>query len=320
MQLVTVFGGTGFIGRQVVRALAKRGWRVRAVSRNEGTGYRLRLLGDVGQIETMQANIRVRASIERALEGADAVINLVGVMHDRGRQRFQDVHVAGSQGLAEAAAARGITRFVQLSSIGADPDSPSQYARTKAEGEQAVRNAIPSAVIIRSSIVFGHDDNFFNRFGRMAAMSPVLPVVSGETKVQPVHVADLAAGIANAVTDPAYAGQTFEVGGPTVFTYRQLMELIKRETGRRAVLLPLPAPVVRLMGKVGDIQSKIMPPFLTSDQVLLLERDNLPADGAPGLAELGVTGLSHVEAVVPTYLYRYRRGGQYAEIPAQLAS
>ncbi|HYG26831.1 MAG TPA: complex I NDUFA9 subunit family protein, partial [Caulobacteraceae bacterium] len=225
MQLVTVFGGTGFIGRQVVRALARRGYRVRAVSRNEGAGYRLRMLGDVGQIETMQANIRVRASIERALDGADACINLVGVMHDRGRQRFQGVHVAGSRGVAEAAAARGIARFVQLSSIGADLNSPSAYARSKAQGEQAVREVLPSAVIIRSSVVFGQEDNFFNRFGRMAALFPVLPVVCGKTKVQPVHVADLAAGIANAL-EPAFAGQTFEVGGPSVFTYGELMALI----------------------------------------------------------------------------------------------
>lgn len=317
--LVTVFGGTGFIGRQVVRALAKRGYRVRAVSRNEGAGYRLRLLGDVGQIETMQANIRVRSSVERALEGASACINLVGVMHDRGRQGFQSVHAEGSRTVAEVAAARGITRFVQLSSIGADANSSSGYARSKAEGERAVREVVPSAVIIRSSVVFGHDDNFFNRFGRMAAISPVLPVVSGETKVQPVHVADLAAGIANAV-DGAHAGQTFEVGGPTVFTYGELMALIKRETGRNAVLAPLPAPVVRLLGKIGDLQSKIMPPFLTSDQVLLLEGDNLPAEGAPGLADLGVADLSHVEATIPSYLYRYRKGGQYAELPAPMAS
>jgi NADH dehydrogenase len=318
--LVTVFGGTGFIGRQVVRALAKRGYRVRAAARNEGTGYRLRMLGDVGQIEVVQANVRNRASVERALDGAEAVVNLVAVMHESGRQRFDSLHTEGARTLAEVAAARGVSRFIQISAIGADAASPSSYARTKAEGEAAVREVIPSATVIRPSVVFGPEDAFFNRFGRMAELSPVLPMVGPDTKFQPVFVGDLAAAIGNAVTDPATAGQTYEVGGPTAYSFRELMEIVKHETGRRSVLLPIPFALARMIGKVGDVQARLMTPVLTSDQVLLLQKDNVPAGDMPGLAELGVTKPTPVEAVVSTYLYRYRSGGQYAELPAPMAS
>ncbi|HEX6860284.1 MAG TPA: complex I NDUFA9 subunit family protein [Caulobacteraceae bacterium] len=318
--LVTVFGGTGFIGRQVVRALAKRGYRVRAVSRNEGAGYRLRMLGDVGQIETMQANIRVPASIDRALEGAQGCINLVGVLAERGRQGFQSVHVDGARAVARAAAAQDVIRFVQMSSIGADLNARAKYARTKAEGEQAVREAVPSAAVIRSSVVFGPEDHFFNRFGQMAALSPVLPVICGASKMQPIYVGDLAAAVATALENPAFAGQTFEVGGPTTYTFRELMELIKRETGRGAALIDIPLPLARLIAAVGDVQARIMDPILTSDQLLMLEQDNVAAGGLPGLADLGVTNPTHAEAVIPTYLYRYRKGGQYAHLDAGVFS
>lgn len=316
--LVTVFGGTGFVGRQVVRALAKRGYRVRAAARNEGAGYRLRMLGDVGQIEVMQANVRVRETVERALDGAEAVINLVGVLYEHGRQGFEALHVDSARTIAECAAAAGITRFVQVSAIGADPTAESKYARTKAAGEAAVREVIPSATIVRPSIVFGPEDSFFNRFGQMAALSPVLPMVGAETKFQPVFVGDLGAAIAAAAVEPAAAGQTFEIGGPSVYSFRELMEIVKRETGRKAILLPAPFPIAKLIGIAGDIQSRLMAPVLTSDQVELLRHDNVPADGAPGLAALGVSP-TPVEAVVGTYLYRYRKGGQYAELPAPIA-
>ncbi|HEX5775108.1 MAG TPA: complex I NDUFA9 subunit family protein [Caulobacteraceae bacterium] len=316
--LVTVFGGTGFVGHQVVRALAKRGYRVRAAARNEGAGYRLRMLGDVGQIEVVQANVRNRASVERALDGAQACINLVAVLYESGRQRFQDLHVEGARTIAECAAARGINRFVQVSAIGADANSDSKYARSKAQGEAAVREAVPSAAIIRPSIVFGPEDAFFNRFGQMAALSPVLPMVGAQTRFQPVFVADLGAAIANAATDASAAGQTFEVGGPAVYTFRELMEIVKRETGRKSVLLPVSFPIARLIGMAGDIQARLMAPVLTSDQVEMLRHDNVPAEGMPGLRELGVTP-TRVEAVVPTYLYRYRKGGQYADLPAPMA-
>jgi len=316
--LVTVFGGTGFIGRQVVRALARRGYRVRAAARNEGQGYRLRMLGDVGQIEVVQANLRNRASVERALDGAVACVNLVGVLYETGRQGFQATQVMGARTVAECAAAQGITRFVQMSALGADADSASKYARTKAQGEAAVRAVIPSAVIIRPSIVFGPEDHFFNRFGQMAAISPVLPLVGENTRFQPVFVGDVAAAIANAVQDPAAAGRTFELAGPSVYTFRELMELVRRETGRNPVLLPMPWPLAKLIGAGGDIQARFMAPSLTSDQVELLRHDNVPADGASGLAALGVSSPTSVEAVIPTYLYRYRKGGQYAELPAAI--
>jgi NADH dehydrogenase len=316
--LVTVFGGTGFIGRQVVRALARRGYRVRAAARNEGAGYRLRMLGDVGQIEVVQANIRNRASVERALEGAVACVNLVGVLYEGGRQDFKGIHATGAAAVAEAAAAQGITRFVQMSALGADPNSSSKYARSKAEGEAAVRAAIPSAVLIRPSIVFGQEDHFFNRFGQMAAISPVLPLVGGETRFQPVFVGDVAAAIANAIEIPDAAGQTFELAGPTVYTFRELMELVRRETGRNPALVPVPWAIAKLIGIGGDIQARLMAPSLTSDQVELLRHDNVPAEGAAGLAALGVANPTPVEAVIPTYLYRYRKGGQYAELPAAI--
>jgi uncharacterized protein YbjT (DUF2867 family) len=316
--LVTVFGGTGFIGRQVVRALARRGYRVRAAARNEGTGYRLRMLGDVGQIEVVQANVRNRASVERALEGAEAVVNLVAVMHESGRQRFDSLHTEGARTVAEVAAAQGVSRFIQVSAIGADAGSQSKYARTKGEGEAAVREVMPSATVIRPSIVFGPEDAFFNRFGKMATLSPVLPMVGADTEFQPIFVGDLAAAIGNALVDPSTSGQTYEVGGPAIYSFRELMEIVKRETGRGAVLLPIPFALARMIGKVGDIQARLMAPVLTSDQILLLQTDNVPAEGMPGLAELGVPSPTPVEAVVSTYLYRYRRGGQYAELPAPM--
>ncbi len=313
--LVTVFGGTGFIGRQVVRALAKRGHRVRAAARNEGSGYRLRMLGDVGQIEVVQANVRDRASVERALDGAEACVNLVAVLYQHGRQTFEALHVEGARTIAECAAARGIKSFVQVSAIGADPEGPSAYARTKAQGEAAVRKAIPSAVIIRPSIVFGAEDHFFNRFGQMAAISPVMPVIAGETKCQPVFVGDVAAAIAKAATDPACAGQTYELGGPETYSFRELMELIKRETARKCVLVPVPGPLAGLIALAGDVQALVMPPVLTSDQLKQLAVDNAVHEGAPGLADLGVAP-ARVESVVPSYLYRYRKGGQYADLTA----
>ena len=317
--LVTVFGGSGFIGSQVVRALAKdKAVRIRVACRNVGRGYKLRMLGDVGQIEVVQANVRDRASVERALDGAIACVNLIGVLYETGRQGFEAVQVTGAQTVAECASAQGITRFVQMSALGADADSPSKYARTKAQGEAAVRAIIPSAVVIRPSIVFGQEDHFFNRFGRMAALSPVLPLIGENTRFQPVFVGDVAAAIANAVNDPTAAGRTFELAGPSVYTFRELMELVRRETGHHPVLLPVPWPIAKLIGVGGDIQARFMAPSLTSDQVELLRHDNVPAEGANGLAELGVANPTRVEAVIPTYLYRYRKGGQYAELPAAI--
>ncbi len=313
--LVTVFGGSGFVGRQVVRALAKRGLRVRVACRRPNVAYRLPLMGDVGQIEIAQANLRVPSSVGRALDGAEACVNLVGVLYESGRQRFQSLHAQGARVVAEAAAQRGVARFVQVSAIGADPDSTSKYARTKAMGEAAVREVLPKAVVLRPSVVFGSEDDFFNRFAKLATVSPALPLPGGgSTRFQPVYVADVAAAVASAVTDPGVAGKTFELGGPGIFTFRELMELTLAQIQRQRVLVPLPWLLARLIGMAGDIQAGLLPfaPPLTSDQVELLKSDNVADPALPGLAELGVRP-SAVETVVPTYLYRYRKGGQFAE-------
>jgi len=315
--LVTVFGGTGFVGRQVVRSLAKQGWRVRVGARNVGRGYRLRMLGDVGQIEVVQANVRDAASVDRALDGAEACVNLVGVLYETGRQGFDTLHAEAAGAIARAAAARGITRFVQMSAIGADAESPAKYARTKAAGEAAVRAALPSAVILRPSIIFGAEDAFFNRFAGLTTFSPALPLIGGgHTRFQPVYVGDVAAAVAKVLGDPAAAGRTYELGGPTVYSFRDLLAFILRETGRSRLLVPVPWFAAKILGVIGDLQAAvpIIPPQITSDQVENLRADNVVSDGAAGLAELGIEPRA-VEAIVPSYLYRYRKGGQYAATP-----
>ncbi|MDB5438123.1 MAG: 3-beta hydroxysteroid dehydrogenase [Caulobacteraceae bacterium] len=316
--LVTVFGGTGFVGRQVVRALAKRGWRVRVAVRNVGRGYRLRMLGDVGQISVVQANIRDEASVRRALDGASAVVNAVGATHETGKQSFEAVHVEGAGALARTAHALGITNFVQFSGIGVDEASPSRYSAARARGEAAVRAAMPSAVILRPSVIFGPDDILFNQLGRLAALSPIMPVLGDDAvRMQPVFVGDVAAAVAAVLGDPASAGRTYELGGPATYSFRDLAQLVLTETGRKRLLVALPTPLANLVGWVGEIAGGMLPitPPLTRDQVILFSLDNIVTAGATGLAELGVVP-TPVEAIVPSYLYRYRRGGQYAPVPA----
>jgi uncharacterized protein YbjT (DUF2867 family) len=319
--LVTVFGGSGFVGGQVVRQLAKRGMRVRIAVRRPNLAYRMRMAGDVGQIEVVQANVRNRPSIERALEGAEYAVNLAAVFYESGPQRFQSIHAMGAQTVAEVAAQGGLRGLLHMSGIGADAGSEVKYIRTRGMGEDAVRAAYPGAVILRPSVVFGQDDRLFNLFAKLGQMSPVLPLPGGgHTKFQPVYVGDVAAAAANALLDPASAGRTYELGGPNVYTYRELVELTLREIQRQRLLAPLPFPLARMIGKVGEFQGLYtpFPPLLTADQVELLRHDNVPAADAPGLAELGVTPTA-VEAIVPTYLYRYRRGGQFAEPTAVLS-
>ena len=315
--LVTVFGGTGFVGSQVVRALAKAGHRVRVAVRQPNLAYRMRMLGDVGQIEVFQANVRNPASVARALDGAEACVNLVGVLWESGRQKFQSVHVMSAQNVAQAAAKAGVKQLVHVSALGANAESESKYFRTKAEGEQAVRAAFPGATIVRPSLVFGVDDKFFNKFAQIAALSPIMPVVGGEARVQPVFVGDVAAAIAKIVASPAAVGATYELGGPAVFTMREIMQFVLTETGRNRPLAPLPFQIAGLIGALGDLQASLIPwaPPLTTDQVEMLKADNVAQAGLPGLGELGVAPTA-VEAVVPSYLYRYRKGGQYAETPA----
>jgi len=313
--LVTVFGGSGFIGRYAVRALARQGWRIRVAVRQPHLAPELKVMGDVGQIELVQANIRDAASIAQALEGAEACVNLVGVLYTKGRQSFDAIHGQAPGVIAQAAVAAGATRFIQVSAIGADANSTSQYARSKAEGEAAVRAAFPSAVILRPSVVFGPEDDFFNRFGSMAALSPALPLIGGgETRFQPVYVGDVGAAITAALAEPGTKGKTYELGGPGIYSFKALLEMLLQETLQSRLLLPIPFPVARLLGKVGDVQAALLPfaPPVTSDQVELLRSDNVVAASSLTLADLGLSPTA-LEAVLPTYLWRFRKGGQFAQ-------
>jgi NADH dehydrogenase len=315
--LVTVFGGSGFIGRATVRALAKAGWRVRAAQRNPGRGYRLRMLGDVGQIEVVQANLRDDASIRRALAGAEVVVNLVGVLYERGRQKFS-LHSDSAENLAKLSKAAGVNRFIQMSALGANPNSDSAYARTKAAGEAAVRGVYPKATILRPSVVFGPEDSFFNRLGEMAGLLPVMPLpAGGKTRFSPVFVDDVAAAIARLAGDER--GGLYELAGPATHSFRELAELVLRETGRNRLLLPLPGAATSLLAFLGDIAAFTpVPPPLTSDQARLLGHDNVVSGKAKGFADLGIAP-TPIEAIVGTYLYRYRKGGQYADLLAAQA-
>jgi len=315
--LVTVFGGSGFVGNQAVRQLARAGWRIRVAVRNPNLGYRMRLLGDVGQIDVVQANVRDEASVRRALEGATASVNLVGVLYETGRQKFQAIHADAARTVTQAAQDLGVTRVVQMSALGAGPDAPSAYGRSKAEGEAAVRQIRPDAVILRPSIVFGPEDRFFNKFAQMASFSPALPLIGGgHTRFQPVFVGDVGQAIARVTADSDAAGQTYELGGAAEFSFRELMEMMLAETGQRRLLLPVPFPVAGVLGGLGDLIAGIVPPPLTADQAHSLRADNVVSGQYPGLAALGITPTT-LEAVLPTYLYRYRKGGQYADQEAR---
>ena len=314
--LVTVFGGSGFVGAQAVRALARDGWRVRVAVRKPAMAFDLRPLGDVGQIQPVRCDITSATDVAAALKGADAAVNLVGVLYEAGSRTFQSQHVDGGRHVAEACVAQGVGRLVQISAIGADVDSPSAYGRSKGEAEAAVRAVKPDAVILRPSIVFGAGDGFLNKFAQMATMAPALPLIGGgQTKFQPVYVGDVAEAIARAAGDADAAGRTFELGGPAVWSFEDILKYILRETGRDRMLAPLPFFVARMLGGFMQMASVVgIAPPLTRDQVLMLERDNVVAAGAEGLAALGIepTGL---EAIAPSYLWRYRKGGQFAGNP-----
>ncbi len=311
--LVTIFGGSGFVGRNVVRALAKRGYRVRvAVRRPDLAGF-LQPLGAVGQIHAVQANIRNRASIDRAVAGSDAVVNLVGILYEAGKQSFDAVQAAGPAAIAAAAKAAGAGRFVQVSSIGADPGSPSHYARSKAAGEAGVLKAFPEAVILRPSIIFGPEDDFFNRFAAMARISPALPLIGGgHTRFQPVFVGDVAEAVALGVDGKAKPGTIYELGGPEIETFKALLERTLAETGRKRILAPLPFGLARI--KASFLQLLPKPP-LTVDQLRQLARDNVVSEAAIAehrtLADLGIEPQA-MGVILPTYLGRYRKAGQFS--------
>jgi NADH dehydrogenase len=311
---VTVIGATGFLGRHTVRALAKTGWRIRAASRHPARGFFLRPMGTVGQIELVKCDVTDAASVAAAVQGSQAVVNLTGILFEKG-QSFEDVQAAGAAHAAEAATAAGVTHLVHVSAIGADKESQSTYARCKAEGEEAVRRAMPGAVILRPSIIFGPEDGFFNKFAGLARYVPALPLIGGgKTRFQPVFVGDVAAAIVTALDSQAARGRTYELGGPGIYSFKELMQIILKEIGRSRALIPVPFALASLKAAFLQLMPK---PLLTMDQVRLLKTDNVVAPGAPGLADLGITPTS-VEAVVPSYLWRYRATGEYQD-PARVA-
>ncbi len=315
--LVTVFGGSGFVGTQAVRALARRGWRVRVAVRKPALAQDLRILGDVGQIQPVRCDIDSPEDVATALKGASAAVNLVGILFETSGRGFDKVHVEGARNVAQACVAAGVDRLVQMSAIGADAQAEGEYGRSKGEAEAAVRAIKPDTVILRPSIVFGNGDGFLNRFASMATMSPALPLIGGgETKFQPVWVGDVAEAVARSVTRTDAAGHTFELGGPEVWSFKRILEYILRETGRERLLAPLPFFAAEAIGSLAQITAMVgIAPVLTRDQVLMLKTDNVASAGSEGLSALGIeaTGL---EAIAPSYLWRYRRGGQFAEGPA----
>jgi uncharacterized protein YbjT (DUF2867 family) len=313
-KIVTVFGGSGFVGRQVVRSLCRQGWRVRVAMRRPHLGGDLRMAGDVGQVQLVQANVRNRPSIARALVGVDAAVNLVGILVERGPQSFAGTQALGAQNIAQLAAEAGVRNFVYVSSIGADASSRSVYARTKAEAEASTLAAIPTATILRPSIIFGAEDGFFTRFAEMARLTPVLPLIGGSTKFQPVYVGDVADALASALARPEAQGRTYELGGPRTYTMKELLTFITAEIDRPRFFLPVPlvaaGPIGYTIGALSRLNPLFGPP-LTGDQVQMLKIDNVAAAGMPGLADLGVMSPETVESITPTYLWRHRPHGQF---------
>jgi NADH dehydrogenase len=306
--LVTVFGGGGFIGRHIVQRLAAAGHTIRIAGRDTERAARLCTMGGVGQITPVAASITDEASSARAVAGADIVINLVGILFESRAGDFQRIQAEGAGRVARLAAAAGAKQFLHLSAIGADAGSPSLYAQTKAAGEAAVLAAFPSAIILRPSVVFGPDDQFFNRFAGLAAMLPFMPVVAGETRFQPVYVGDVADAAMAALADPSAAGRVFELGGPRVMSMRQVLRYILDVTGRRRPMIALPEGFVRLQARLGEL---LPTPPLTRDQLILLGKDNVVSPNALGIQALGIEPKA-VEAIVPAYLARFRQGGQRA--------
>lgn len=314
--LVTIFGGSGFIGRYIARRMARAGWRVRVAVRNPEEALFVRPYGVVGQVEPIFCNVRDDDSVAAALLGADTVVNCVGLLAESGRNTFDAVQAEAPGRIARIASLHGIKRLVHISAIGADAESGSDYARSKAEGEDAVVSFIPGAVILRPSIVFGPEDEFFNRFAGMSRLGPVLPVVGANTRFQPVYVDDVAAAAEKALTDTKVTG-VYELGGPEVDTFRGLMETMLDVVGRRRLVLNVPFAIARVMAfffGVGQfLTGGLVKAPLTTDQVRNLANDNVVAEGARGLRDLGIqpTGLA---AILPDYLWRFRHSGQYAAI------
>ena len=310
-KLITVFGGSGFVGRQVVRSLAKRGFRVRVACRRPDLAGHVISSGSPGQIALVQANVRFPASVAAACDGAYGVINLTAVFHDAGAQSFDAVHVFGAEAVAKAARAAKAEIFIHMSGLGTDLPTNSNYVKSRADGEAKAKAAFPNVIILRPSIIFGPEDNFFNKFGAMARFSPVIPLIGAATKFQPVFVGDVAEAAASLVDRGVSDGKIYELGGPEQKTFKELMQYVLAVTQRKRVLLPLPFPIASLLGAVLGILPNAP---ITMDQVELLKTDNVvsakaEADGR-SLPGLGLTPRS-IEAIVPGYLYRFRKAGQF---------
>ncbi|WP_300516104.1 complex I NDUFA9 subunit family protein [Aliiroseovarius sp.] len=316
-KLVTIYGGSGFVGRYIARRMAKQGWRVRVAVRRPNEALFVKPYGAVGQVEPILCNIRDDDSVRAAMAGADAVVNCVGVLVELGKNGFDAVQKDGAARIARIAAEQGVGQMVHLSAIGANPESDCDYKRTKGEGEAAVQAAFPGAVILRPSIIFGTEDGFFNRFAGMAAlMGPVLPVVGAETKFQPVYVDDVAAAAEKGVLGEAEAG-IYELGGPDVDTMRGLMRRMLELIERRRGVLNIPFWIARIMGWGFDMMQKVsfglVPATLSRDQVKSLREDNVVAEDARGFAALGIQPKA-MDVILPDYLWRFRPSGQYAAI------
>ena len=310
-KLVTIFGGSGFIGRYLVRHLASQGWRVRVAVRDTQSAAFLRPAGNVGQISLMPVSISDQASVAAAVHGADAVINLVGILYERGKRTFQKIHVDGAANIAKAAAAAGVKRLVHMSALGADQNSPSSHARSKDAGEMAVRGIFPGVTIFRPSVVFGTEDGFFNMIGRMAQLSPAIVFFTntnphapagGGSKFQPVYVGDVVEAMAQPLSGEGHAGKIYELAGPRVYDMREISNIVNREAQRRRWVLGVPYPIAQ----VAALFLQFLPtPLLTPDQVKLLKLGSVATGRRPGLAVFGITPTT-VEVVVPTYLKRFR--------------
>ena len=315
-KLVTIYGGSGFVGRYIARRMAKAGWRVRVAVRRPNEAIFVKPYGVVGQVEPVLCNIRDDASVAAVMDGADAVVNCVGLLAKSGKNTFEAVQAEGAARVARLAAAQGVGQMVHISAIGADAESESQYQQTKAAGEAGVLEHMPNAVILRPSIIFGPEDDFFNRFAGMTRLGPILPVVGAETKFQPVYVDDVAQAAEKALVDGVAPG-VYELGGPDVDTFRELMQQMLDVIRRRRLILNIPFWGATVMGFVFDVANAIslglLPAPITRDQVKNLKNDSVVADGAMGFAELGIAPTS-LEAVLPEYLWRYRPSGQYDAI------
>jgi len=310
---VAILGGSGFIGRHIVKRLAERGVVVAVGGRHAAEAKFLKLKGDVGSVGLINISIDEERLLPAFLAGNEALVNCVGILRETGRQRFDEVHAAAPARLARLARDAGIQRFIHVSSLAADPRSPSAYARSKAEGEAAVRDAFPTTTILRPSVVFGPEDQFFNRFAAIAAISPILPLIGGgETKFQPVYVGDVAEAAMRCLDDPTTVGRTYELGGPKIYSMRQLLELLLHETRRKRLLVNLPFSLATLQARLMSLLPNAP---MTADQVELLKTDNIVNSGALTLETLGVQP-TPVEAILPTYLDRFRRGGWYERTPA----